>query len=198
MLLLLQPDPTLQEILNAEHLINLQNELFGLNYKARLHSNTKLVVSIRGTQVSSFIRFLEKAGSHGVAMECAVPPTAMAPYAHEALVGQSDVCSSSCSEVDVERYDGDNDMTEGDVAECRSKMKGRARARHRMTYMYVPAMAASEGEIASVHHPVTERVSRQARAAIKYDARQGDTDCDSFDDVAHVEFMTDNLADHIK
>ena len=111
---------------------------------------------------------------------------------------KEDSRSSSSSEVEVERYDGDNDMTEGDIAECRSKMIGRARASHRKTYMYVPAMAASEGEIASIHHPLPERVLRRARAAIKYDARQGDTDYDSFDDVAHVEFMTDNIADHIK
>ena len=136
--------------------------------------------------------------SHGVVTESTVTLAAMAPYVHEALEGQSDVCSSSCSEVDVEWYDGDVDMTEGDVAECRSKTKGRARASHRKTYMHVPAMAASEGERASVHHPVTERDLRLARAAMIYDARQGDTDCDSFDDVAHVEFMTDNIADHIK
>ena len=60
-------------------------------------------------------------------------------------------------------------------------------------------MAASEqGEIASVHDLVTDRMLRRASAAMTYDTQQGGTNLDYFDDIAHKEFMTENIVDHIK
>ena len=198
-------------------------------YKAKLHTNARLVISIQPKQVQSFIQFLQSMNarvSHGVVTESTVTLAAMSPYVHRALEGQSDICSNSYSEasdVEVELYDADEELlTEGDIPECRPKVEGRARAKHRRTHMYDIVLVESSSNIlpwkplkivlkhtgysgsdsssdedkkgggANSHRSKDKTYcTRLFHAQLRYDHQQGNTDSDSYDDVAHKELMED-------